>query len=364
MPSLGTLIAAAVTGLAASVATPARGAVPATTPAPRVMPLLIGSEAVEPFTRRTSVLALAQKYGTSPQTIRRLNRLDKRTRKQLKQTTHILISSRAISPRPFDNGVVINLPAFRLFLLKDGAVAKSWPVALGRDFDKAWQNKTRWRTPIGQFRIVGKYWHADWIVPKDLQKELKTPRERVPYGDPEYPLGPAKIALTYTGLNIHGTYAPMSIGRLASHGCIRMWNPAVVDLYKSVKVGTPVALAYAPVQVTENAGRVWLEVNPDVYHMAGDLADRARIVISGSGLQDRVDPYLVAKTVAAMPGVAVDVTRAAPPAGPATIAAATDTVRVVTPQPIRPAPPARPTAPPAMRMSAPASPSLSDPPAP
>jgi lipoprotein-anchoring transpeptidase ErfK/SrfK len=39
---------------------------------------------------------------------------------------------------------------------------------------------------------------------------------------------------------IHGTNDPGSIGRFVSHGCIRMYNRDIVDLYGRVPVGTPV----------------------------------------------------------------------------------------------------------------------------
>ena len=44
------------------------------------------------------------------------------------------------------------------------------------------------------------------------------------------------------GVGIHGTGAPGSIGSRASHGCIRMTVPDVIDLYPRVPVGTPVLI--------------------------------------------------------------------------------------------------------------------------
>ena len=43
-------------------------------------------------------------------------------------------------------------------------------------------------------------------------------------------------------LRIHGTNAPWSIGKAASHGCYRMRNVDVIDLYNRVKVGTQVII--------------------------------------------------------------------------------------------------------------------------
>lgn len=286
--------------------------------ASRPTPVLWGSEQLVPYSGKSSILAIAERHGASPEAIRRLNRLG--AGKRSRTATMLYVSTRSIAPRPFRDGIVINLPSFRLFLLRGGEVHRSWPVALGRDIDREWKDQTRWRTPVGTFKILAKYWHADWIVPRDLRKELKKPRRVVPYGDPEYPLGEAKLQLTTSGLTIHGTNSPRSIGRLASHGCIRVWNSAIKELYKEVKVGTPVALVYAPVQVVESGGRIWLEVSRDIYGLAGDLRERTRIVLQGAGLQDRVDPEKVARAVEAAPGVAIDVTATipAPGAGPPT----------------------------------------------
>ncbi len=44
------------------------------------------------------------------------------------------------------------------------------------------------------------------------------------------------------GYGIHGTNAPSSIGRKASHGCIRMRNRDVEELFEMVAVGDPVEL--------------------------------------------------------------------------------------------------------------------------
>jgi lipoprotein-anchoring transpeptidase ErfK/SrfK len=47
----------------------------------------------------------------------------------------------------------------------------------------------------------------------------------------------------YDGAGIHGTDATYSIGRSASHGCIRMLIPDVIELYERVPVRTPVLIA-------------------------------------------------------------------------------------------------------------------------
>lgn len=65
-------------------------------------------------------------------------------------------------------------------------------------------------------------------------------------GGPGNPLGARALYLFENGRNtyyaIHGTNAPSSIGHSVSHGCIRMLNEHVIDLYDRVSIGTPVSV--------------------------------------------------------------------------------------------------------------------------
>ena len=56
------------------------------------------------------------------------------------------------------------------------------------------------------------------------------------------PLGTRWLGLSLKGYGIHGTNGPCSIGRNASHGCIRMRNRDVEELFKMVAVGDQVEL--------------------------------------------------------------------------------------------------------------------------
>jgi len=64
----------------------------------------------------------------------------------------------------------------------------------------------------------------------------------IPGGSPHNPMGVAAMTLTGTEYAIHGTNQPALIGRFVSHGCIRMYNADITDLYDRVKVGTPVVV--------------------------------------------------------------------------------------------------------------------------
>jgi lipoprotein-anchoring transpeptidase ErfK/SrfK len=59
---------------------------------------------------------------------------------------------------------------------------------------------------------------------------------------PENPIKSRWMGI-YAGAGIHGTDAVSSIGQRASHGCIRMLIPDVVELYDRIPVGTPVFIS-------------------------------------------------------------------------------------------------------------------------
>ncbi len=63
-----------------------------------------------------------------------------------------------------------------------------------------------------------------------------------PSGSPSSPRGAAALVLDSGEYAIHGTNAPGSIGRFVSHGCIRMYNSDIMDLYSRVFVGTQVVV--------------------------------------------------------------------------------------------------------------------------
>jgi lipoprotein-anchoring transpeptidase ErfK/SrfK len=53
-------------------------------------------------------------------------------------------------------------------------------------------------------------------------------------------MGAAALGLDRGNYAIHGTNNPASIGHFVSHGCIRMYNQDIMDLYDRAHVGTPV----------------------------------------------------------------------------------------------------------------------------
>jgi lipoprotein-anchoring transpeptidase ErfK/SrfK len=122
--------------------------------------------------------------------------------------------------------------AFQLKLYKDLKLEKSYTVAVGAlGFD----------TPAGLYHIQNKAVNPAWSVPHsawagDLAGTV------VPGGTAENPLKARWLGI-YSGAGIHGTDQTYSLGHAASHGCIRMAIPDVIELYDKVPVGAPIYIA-------------------------------------------------------------------------------------------------------------------------
>jgi L,D-transpeptidase catalytic domain len=118
--------------------------------------------------------------------------------------------------------IVVSFPDRKLALLEDDRVIKIYDVAVGTSATPS---------PAGEFQIVRRlenpgYYHPGVVVgPGKLN-----------------PLGPRWIGLNIKGFGIHGTNRPGSIGKYASHGCIRLRNRDIEDLFARVQVGDRVSL--------------------------------------------------------------------------------------------------------------------------
>jgi lipoprotein-anchoring transpeptidase ErfK/SrfK len=127
--------------------------------------------------------------------------------------------------------VTISQGAFRLRLFKRLKFVKSYGVAVGQP---------AYPTPRGLFSIANKAVNPPWTAPNSPWAGAYR-NETVPGGSAENPLKARWMGIV-SGVGIHGTGEPGSIGTRASHGCIRMTVPDVIDLYPRVPVGTPVLI--------------------------------------------------------------------------------------------------------------------------
>ena len=129
--------------------------------------------------------------------------------------------------------VVIKTGQRRLYFVLTDNTAMQYPVGVGRR-GMAWS---------GTAYVDGKYLKPAWSPPDMIKRENPRIPKVIPSGSPSNPMGAA--ALTLSGGNqyaIHGTNAPGSVGGFVSHGCIRMYNSDVLDLYGRVGLGTKVVV--------------------------------------------------------------------------------------------------------------------------
>ena len=153
----------------------------------------------------------------------------------------VKVSTRVVKPEVTRDELAAKYPialtvsrgTFELRLWRNLELAKTYTVAIGA---------IGYDTPAGLYSIQNKAvnpaWtmpNSDWVAPKDRGKV-------VPGGVPENPLKARWLGI-YNGAGIHGTDAVSSLGSAASHGCVRMAIPDVIELYDQVPVGAPVYIA-------------------------------------------------------------------------------------------------------------------------
>ena len=129
--------------------------------------------------------------------------------------------------------LVVNRSAFQLTLYKNLKPAKTYGVAIG---------KIGLETPAGLYHIQNKAVNPAWTMPHSDWVPKKDQGKIIPGGTAENPLKARWLGI-FDGAGIHGTDADSSIGTAASHGCVRMRIPDVIDLYDQVPVGAPIYIA-------------------------------------------------------------------------------------------------------------------------
>ena len=132
--------------------------------------------------------------------------------------------------------VIVDTAARQLLFIQGGGKAIRFGCAVGRD-------GFRW---AGVADVGRKVMWPRWTPPAEMiarSPEKAKWKNGMP-GGPENPLGARALYLFQNGsdtlFRIHGTNEPLSIGKNASSGCIRMINQDVKELFDRVPVGTRV----------------------------------------------------------------------------------------------------------------------------
>jgi lipoprotein-anchoring transpeptidase ErfK/SrfK len=120
----------------------------------------------------------------------------------------------------------------RLYYYEHGELARSWPVSTGTG---------RYPTPGGEFVIGAKRYMPSWTNPAPTGWGAGMPLYIGPgIGNP---LGLRALNWDLpdgglTAIRFHGTQAVGMLGRPASHGCVRLSNPDVIELFDLIEPGT------------------------------------------------------------------------------------------------------------------------------
>jgi len=147
------------------------------------------------------------------------------TERKLLLTTVIVLSSFAMAQNRQVPGVrnvrvrrevLVSIPDRKLAVIENGTVLSTFRVAVGARISPS---------PVGEFHVVSRlsnptYYHSGIVIPPGKDN----------------PIGPRWLGLNRRGYGIHGTNDPHSVGRAASHGCIRLRNRDIERLYEMVRV--------------------------------------------------------------------------------------------------------------------------------
>jgi len=274
---------------------------------PRVYDLIGGSEHEYTVVAGDTVWSITGRFTMNRDLFSSLNGALEDDR--LRPGMRVKVSDRHVVPRRGTDGIVIDLADRTLYWFEHAHLKARFPVGIGR---------IDWATPPGRYRIVGRREDPVWRVPASIQAEMRArgePVVSVVGPGPDNPLGKHWIQLSNPGYGLHGTNAPASVGKYASHGCLRLLPDDVERLFHDARDGTTVEVVYEPVKVArDRLGSVFLEVHRDVYRAKPVQFDAVLARLQGAGVGDRVDWSRVAEVVARAWGTPEDVTlRAASP---------------------------------------------------
>jgi lipoprotein-anchoring transpeptidase ErfK/SrfK len=118
--------------------------------------------------------------------------------------------------------IVVSITDRKLAVIESDRVLRIFPTAVGAPESPS---------PVGTYKIVNSIPDPTWYHKGKIVGPGKA-----------NPLGTRWLGLSIKGYGIHGTNVPSSIGYNASHGCVRMRNHDVEELFGMVAVGDQVEL--------------------------------------------------------------------------------------------------------------------------
>jgi L,D-transpeptidase ErfK/SrfK len=173
--------------------------------------------------------------------------------------TDVLVPTFYVLPNAPRTGLVLNRAEMRVYYYPVGKPneVQSYPTSVGQE---------GWNTPLGTFSVTAKVKDPTWTPPASIRAEHASHGDILPAvvpAGPDNPLGPYALRLNVPGYLIHGTNKPWGLGMPVSHGCIRMNNEGIKQLFPQVSEGTSVTIVDQPYKLGWLGDDLYLEVNID-----------------------------------------------------------------------------------------------------
>jgi L,D-transpeptidase ErfK/SrfK len=208
----------------------------------------------------------------------------------------VLIPTSYLLPDAPRQGVVINLPEYRLYYYPPASspsLPKTAKPAPRLDATPALSNlpvipapvvisppqppqvisysvgigRVDWKTPLGVTKVVGKVQNPTWTPPETIKAEHLAKGDPLPDvwpAGPDNPLGLFAFRLGIPGYLLHSTNKPQGIGMQISHGCMRLYPKDVEQLFSKLGVGEQVNIINQPVKVGWSNGQLYIESHPNL----------------------------------------------------------------------------------------------------
>jgi L,D-transpeptidase ErfK/SrfK len=201
--------------------------------------------------------------------------------------TVVQLPTRLVLPDAPSEGLLLNVPEMRLYDFRVGPEPEILAAAVGDALDP---------TPLGEFRIGEKRVNPTWTVPASIRAEKPELPARVPPG-PDNPLGSLWMTIGASSYGIHGTNIRWSIGRMATHGCVRLYEDEMGRLFERTQSGTRLRIVYQPYKWGVAGDALYLEAHPDLYARNPDALAAALELPRALGLIEAIDTGKVARVV-------------------------------------------------------------------
>ena len=157
-----------------------------------------------------------------------------------------------------NKSIIVDISEQRLYLFEEGTLKQSFPVSTSKFGEGSIENS--YKTPLGSHEIKEKIGtnvpiNTIFVARENINKVAKIINEKIDSNNDFVTSRILWLDGLEDGINsgsgvdsyhryiyIHGTHEEGLVGQKASHGCIRMFNQDVINLYDQIEEGTKVLI--------------------------------------------------------------------------------------------------------------------------